>query len=405
MYYGQDSNCNYSTGGGTSGDLISPVVSGITSSSELSFDFYRQVESYASGSYDRAEVAAKATGSSTWTTLWSRDSGDASAASWTASGPLSLAAFAGQDIQVRFRFDSVDGTANTFTGWFIDDVTITAQSSCGGGNTAPSVNITAPANGTSVTQGTNVTLTGNALDTEDGNLSASIAWSSNLDGSLGTGASVSTSTLSVGSHTLTAQVSDSGGLSDSDTITLTVTTTAPTCAVEEDFEAGSSGWVHSGSSTCTRGSFVRATPTQQSNGGVITQVGGDHTTGSGNAFFTATNTSAGSNDVDRGNCIALSPTYSVSAASDLSIWYFHGQRDAGDDPSGDFFRLELSTDGGSTWSSLVSTGDVRVNAAWTQATATVPAGSDVRLRVQASDSSSAGDLVEAGVDDLTICPQ
>ena len=105
---------------------------------------------------------------------------------------------------------------------------------------------------------------------------------------------------------------------------------------------------------------------------MTTQLAGDHT-GGGNALFTATNTSAGVNDVDGGECRATSPTYSVSAASDVSVWYFHGQRDAGDDAGGDYFALEISTDGGSTFSAFASAGDVTSNAVWTEATTTVPA--------------------------------
>ena len=48
--------------------------------------------------------------------------------------------------------------------------------------------------------------------------------------------------------------------------------------------------------------------------------------------------------------------------------------------------------------------DQTVNAAWTQATTTVPAGSNVTLRVQVSDGPGPGDLVEAGIDDFSICP-
>ncbi|MDY7094410.1 MAG: M36 family metallopeptidase [Acidobacteriota bacterium] len=653
FYYGQDASCDYDTGGTSTGDLISPTISGITSTSTLSFDYYRVVESFTGGSYDQAEVAVSGNGGSSWTTLWSRDSADASTASWQSSGNLSLSAFAGQAIQVRFRFNSVDGVSNTFTGWFIDDVVVTGESACGPGNTPPTVSITAPADGSSSTQGdsvsfagsandaedgnitaslswsssidgaigsggsfstsglsvgshtitasvtdsdgapgsdsisvnvnaptndapvvnitapadgsnfdegTSVSFSGTANDTEDGTITASLSWSSDLDGSIGSGGSFSTSSLSVGNHTITASVTDSGGAPGSDSISVTinavgggdfidfdVTTTVaysnqdtsngsfttedggftfsmtgnrwrrtsetftitsntviefdflsteegeihgigfdeddtltndlrifnvfgtqnwasdidwspqyttaeygtwksysipvgqyytgsgfylvlvndkdtttytntskfrnvriyedtpPPGCITTDFSSGASGWTNSGSSTCSTGSFVAAAPTEVVNGGVTTQVGGDHT-GGGNAYFTATNTSAGVNDVDGGNCIAESSTTSVAEASDVSIWYFHGQRDAGDDPSGDFFLLEISTDGGSTWSTLASAGDVTSNAVWTEATTTVPAGSDVRFRVQASDGTAGGDLVEAGVDDISICP-
>ena len=177
----------------------------------------------------------------------------------------------------------------------------------------------------------------------------------------------------------------------------------PTCSVEIDFETGTGGWAASAASTCSTGSFVVGTPTAVTSRGVTTQPAGDHTTGSGNALFTAPNSRAGTDDVDGGVCIAESGTYSVAEASTLSVWTFHGQRDAGDDPAGDFFRLEISLDGGTTWSPLRALGDVTSDAVWTESTAAVPAGSDVRLRLEASDAAGSGDLVEAGVDDLTIC--
>ena len=134
---------------------------------------------------------------------------------------------------------------------------------------------------------------------------------------------------------------------------------------------------------------------------MTTQVGGANS--GSNAWFTATNSSAGANDVDGGNCITRSPSISVSEASTLSVAYFHGQRDAGDDASGDFFRLEVSTDGGSTFQTIASNGDSASDAVWNTATAPIPADSDVVVRVQCSDGSGAGDLIECGIDDLSIC--
>ncbi len=198
---------------------------------------------------------------------------------------------------------------------------------------------------------------------------------------------------------------DDSALTDTDDVTITVNP-APIACIDVDFESGGfNGWTNLASSTCATGTFVSGTPNFVENGGVITQVGGDHTTGSGNALYTAFNTADGTDDVDSGECTLQSPDYSVSAASDLSIWYFHGQRDAGDDPSGDYFRLEYSLNGGSSWTQIASNGDQTQNAAWTQATATIPASSNVRLRVAVSDGAGPGDLIEAGVDDLQICPQ
>jgi hypothetical protein len=92
-------------------------------------------------------------------------------------------------------------------------------------NTAPTVTITAPANNSSFTSGTSVTFSGTASDTQDGNLTANLVWTSNLQqGTIGNGGSFSTSTLSVGSHTITASVTDSGGLSGNASRQITITT-------------------------------------------------------------------------------------------------------------------------------------------------------------------------------------
>ena len=97
-------------------------------------------------------------------------------------------------------------------------------------NAAPSVTITAPASGSNFNSGTQVTFTGTASDTENGNISAAIAWSSSVDGSLGSGASVASSALSSGVHTITAAVTDSDGANASASITVTINAPAPVCS-------------------------------------------------------------------------------------------------------------------------------------------------------------------------------
>jgi uncharacterized protein YjiK len=92
----------------------------------------------------------------------------------------------------------------------------------GSNNLSPTVSISAPADGSSFNFGDPVTFTGTGSDVEDGDLTNSLSWSSDLDGSLGTGGSVSTSSLSIGTHTITASVTDSGGLEGTDQITVTV---------------------------------------------------------------------------------------------------------------------------------------------------------------------------------------
>jgi hypothetical protein len=88
---------------------------------------------------------------------------------------------------------------------------------------APAVSISAPASYASFAATTTVTFTGAAHDAEDGDLSALISWSSNVQGHVGAGASVSTNLLKQGAHTITASVADSGGLRAQATLTVTVT--------------------------------------------------------------------------------------------------------------------------------------------------------------------------------------
>ncbi|MDX1746051.1 MAG: sialidase family protein, partial [Halobacteriales archaeon] len=58
-----------------------------------------------------------------------------------------------------------------------------------GGNQSPAVSITAPADGSTFDLGASVSFTGTASDTEDGDLSSGLSWSSSIDGAIGSGAS------------------------------------------------------------------------------------------------------------------------------------------------------------------------------------------------------------------------
>ena len=101
-------------------------------------------------------------------------------------------------------------------------------------NTPPVVAITSPADGSTSVETDPVTFTATALDGEDGDLAASLAWSSDLDGPIGSGATFQLASLSVGTHLITASVSDSHGGSGLATIDLTiVVNTAPVVSIFE----------------------------------------------------------------------------------------------------------------------------------------------------------------------------
>jgi Matrixin/Fibronectin type III domain/Bacterial Ig domain len=95
-------------------------------------------------------------------------------------------------------------------------------------NTAPNVTMNNPANNASYPEGATISFSGSATDSQDGNLSANLRWTSSLMGAIGNGASFSR-TLTAGTHTITASVTDSGGMSGSRQVSMTVTVavTAP----------------------------------------------------------------------------------------------------------------------------------------------------------------------------------
>lgn len=130
MYYGRDSSCDYDTGAATSGNLVSPAIDCVTAGSALAFQYFRQVERTFNDPYETTSVAVSVVGQPSWTTVWSKTSLQASENAWASSGQISLASYAGQTIQLRFRFDSADEIENGFVGWLVDDVVV---SGCGGG--------------------------------------------------------------------------------------------------------------------------------------------------------------------------------------------------------------------------------------------------------------------------------
>jgi hypothetical protein len=97
----------------------------------------------------------------------------------------------------------------------------------GAKNRAPSVVIYSPADGDRYASGEPILFWGRASDREDGNLSESIEWSSDINGEIGTGAYFS-DTLDDGEHTITARVTDTGGKIAVGSVTITVGGVDPT---------------------------------------------------------------------------------------------------------------------------------------------------------------------------------
>jgi serine protease AprX len=116
-----------------------------------------------------------------------------------------------------------NGKGGSFTLELSNAYTSTSSSEPGPcANGRPDVTITSPANGSSFDEGEMITFTGTAQDAGDGDLSASLDWSSDLDGFIGSGASMPTSTLTVGAHTITAEATDIENATGSDSVGITI---------------------------------------------------------------------------------------------------------------------------------------------------------------------------------------
>jgi len=100
-----------------------------------------------------------------------------------------------------------------------EDFTVPAECT---NDEAPDVDIVTPDDATIVDTLDTIDFTGYGYDIEDGDLTASLAWTSDLDGSIGAGGTPST-TLTPGYHMVTAAVTDSGALSGDDSIVVVVT--------------------------------------------------------------------------------------------------------------------------------------------------------------------------------------
>lgn len=91
------------------------------------------------------------------------------------------------------------------------------------GPSSPTAVITSPASGLAIHEGTPVSLAGTATDPQDGTLGdAALAWSSSIDGALGTGSALEVASPSVGVHTITLTATDSDGNTGNASVSLLV---------------------------------------------------------------------------------------------------------------------------------------------------------------------------------------
>src|SRR5206468_4288008 len=146
------------------------------------------------------------------------------------------------------------------------------------------VAITAPASGAILEIGAATTLTATASDPEDGSLAPVVAWTSSRDGAIGTGGSITLSTLSAGTHVITASATDGVGKTGRATITVLVDAT-PTVSISTPltsavFVQGETITFVATATDTEEGTLTSGITWQPNRDGTLTGTGGTITTNS-----------------------------------------------------------------------------------------------------------------------------
>jgi Zn-dependent metalloprotease/subtilisin family serine protease len=127
QYYGVEGSWNFETGNHNAGNLLSPAISLVGATPPISLNFKYLLNTESSLGYDVASVDISTNSGANWITLASRAGtnplvNSVSFTNW--SGDLS--AYAGANLRLRFNFDTIDSAGNTFEGWYVDDVSVSA---------------------------------------------------------------------------------------------------------------------------------------------------------------------------------------------------------------------------------------------------------------------------------------
>jgi choice-of-anchor B domain-containing protein len=180
-----------------------------------------------------------------------------------------------------------------------------------------------------------------------------------------------------------------------------------TVALEHDMETPQ-GWTSGApGDDATSGLWTRDDPL-----GTDAQPGTDHSIAGTDCWFTgqgAPSGSVGDNDVDDGTATLLSPVLDLTALSEPNIayWRWYVNTVAGSPAADDTMTIDISNDGGSSWTSVEVLSPVVQEqvGAWIQTVFRVAdyvePSSQVRMRFQVSDLND-NSIVEAAIDDFQV---
>ncbi|QDV08594.1 LVIVD repeat protein [Planctomycetes bacterium Poly30] len=177
-------------------------------------------------------------------------------------------------------------------------------------------------------------------------------------------------------------------------------------ARSDDMET-TAGWVGGAAGdTATTGIWTRGNPI-----GTGAQPEDDHTPSGTSCWFTGQGGAGGGlgdNDVDGGTTTLLTPVIDMASLDAPIVSYFRWySNDQGGAPNADVFRVEISNNGGSSWTLVEQVGPsgAGTSGGWIEhsfeVSSLVTPTSQMRMRFIASDLGT-GSIVEAAIDDFKV---
>ena len=191
--------------------------------------------------------------------------------------------------------------------------------------------------------------------------------------------------------------------------------TGSATAYSNDMEATASDWSVVNQGGLTTGAWAQVVPVGANLGTNATAPAADASSAGTRAWVTQNGTSgaaATTSDVDVGTTRLLSPVFDLSGVASATVsyarWYFCSDAPpAGATPAEvDPFVIEVSGDGGTTWTVLESVTTYPTPNAWARASFSVGSAlpqltSQVRFRFSISDTPD-NSITEAGIDDFNL---